>query len=288
MNPVALDAWAVTDAGRRRKVNEDSYLCEFPLFLVADGLGGYDAGDVASAAAIASFAPLCGRADLDPDEVVTQVRAAHDAVASVSAGTEHGAACTLTGVAVVRRPDGPHWLLVNIGDSRVYRLLGGRLEQVTHDHSEVQELVDAGQLGRDEMATYAGRNVITRALGADGSVPDYWLMPVIAGERLLACSDGLYTEVSEDRLAEHLAAGAPPGVTARRLLAAALDAGGRDNVTVLVVDVVAGGADPSVLGPEWSAGVDEPDVMDELDEDTVVPEGRARRRPGRAEGGGDE
>lgn len=274
MTTVRLDAAAVTDPGRKRKVNEDSYLCEHPVFLVADGLGGYDAGDLASAAAMAAFAPLRGRAEVEPDEVVAAVGEAHKLVEKVASGTKNGAACTLTGVVVVRRPSGPHWMLVNIGDSRVYRLIGGRLEQVTHDHSEVQELVDGGRLDRSEMETHARRNIITRALGAESGVPDYWLMPIIAGERLLACSDGLYTEVTEDELVEILTAGASPQVAARRLLDAALEAGGRDNVTVLVLDVVAGGADPSILD---SINVDEPDEDTGVDEDTVVPQGGVRR-----------
>jgi protein phosphatase len=128
-------------------------------------------------------------------------------------------------------------MVFNIGDSRVYRLSGDRLEQLTVDHSEVQELVLAGVITREQARTHPRRNVVTRALGSDvGLLPDHWLLPAIGGDRYLICSDGLFSELPDEVILPLLAVGTPERA-AEALVAAANDAGGRDNVTVVVVDV---------------------------------------------------
>jgi protein phosphatase len=124
------------------------------------------------------------------------------------------------------------------------------LDQLTVDHSLVQEMIDQGELHPDDARNRQPRNVITRAMGAEGSVPDYWLMPVITGERLLIASDGLFTEVPDPAIAQRLGSGLDPQLAARTLVEDALAAGGRDNVTVIVLDVVAGG----VAGPGEGSG----------------------------------
>lgn len=246
MSVLQTTVGARTDPGARRAVNEDAFLAEMPVFVVADGMGGHEAGDRASAAVIDVFRSLLGRDALTIDDVSRAVDAAHSAVAAIASSTSRGAGSTLTAALVVEHEGAARWLVVNIGDSRVYRLLGDRLEQITIDHSVVQELVDAGRLPRAEMATYPGRNVITRAVGEERSAADYWLLPVVTGERLLLCSDGLSTELSDEALRAGLTLGGAPGPTADALVAQAVTVGGRDNITAIVVDVIAGGVSPVV------------------------------------------
>ncbi len=133
----------------------------------------------------------------------------------------------------------PYFAVFNIGDSRVYAFEGGRLHQVTVDHSVVQEMVDAGLITREQAEHHPDSNIITRAVGF-GAAPsaDYWMLPLAAGVRLLICSDGLTKELSDIDLLAHLAAGLPAGETADLLVKAALAAGGRDNVTTVLVDVL--------------------------------------------------
>lgn len=235
---------ALTDPGLRRPANEDSFLASFPVYLVADGMGGHEAGDRASAAVIDAFRGFVGRSDVAPEEVAQAVYAAHGAVVEIAAGTTRGAGSTLTGLVAVQQDGEQRWLVLNVGDSRVYRLLSERLEQLTIDHSVAQELVDAGRLTREQMSQYEGRNVITRAMGGERSPADYWLLPVVTGERLLICSDGLSGEVSDEGIRAGLLVGGSPTHTAGSLVAQALAHGGRDNVTAIVVDVVGGGIHP--------------------------------------------
>jgi serine/threonine protein phosphatase PrpC len=135
--------------------------------------------------------------------------------------------------------DDPYFAVFNVGDSRVYRAAEGEFEQVTVDHSVVQELVDAGAITRRQAETHPDSNVITRAIGFnEPPMPDYWMMPLEPGLRLLACSDGLSKELDEDRIRALLTAGAPAQETADAMVQAALESGGRDNVTVVIVDVL--------------------------------------------------
>jgi len=238
---------AHTDTGRRRTVNEDAHLAELPVFIVADGMGGHEAGDRASAAVVEVFRSLLHRAQHSPtgevtaEDVALAVDTAHRAVSSIAVSAARGAGSTLTGVVAVRHDGQLRWLVVNIGDSRVYRLLLERLEQITIDHSIAQEAVDAGRITREQMSTFQGRNVITRAVGEEHSRADYWLLPIVTGERLLICSDGLTGELTDEALRAGLTLGGAPGQTAYALVTQAVTAGGRDNVTAIVVDVVAGG-----------------------------------------------
>jgi protein phosphatase len=147
---------------------------------------------------------------------------------------------TATGLAAVEAAGGDHLMVFNVGDSRVYRLSRDRFEQLTVDHSEVQELVLAGVITREQARTHPRRNVVTRALGSDaGPRTDHWLLPAISGDRYLICSDGLFSELPDEAILPLLAAG-DPQYAAQALVAAAVEAGGRDNVTVLVVDIDAG------------------------------------------------
>jgi PPM family protein phosphatase len=228
---------AATHRGARRRLNEDSYLAGGSVFFVADGMGGHEAGEVASAAAVDSLRPLVAVEIVGVDDVRCRVRAAHDAVHGIETAPGRGAGTTLTGVALTEQGGEPYWLVVNLGDSRTYRLTGGELEQVSVDHSEVQELVDAGRITRAQASTHPRRHVVTRALGGpDDPDADYWFLPVHAGDRLLVCSDGLTGELPDDRIALVLLLEADPQAAADRLVREALAAGGRDNITVVVVD----------------------------------------------------
>ena len=238
---VSLRYGSRTDVGRKRNENEDSLLAASPVFLVADGMGGLEAGHRASAAVIAEFQTCFGGTGVLAGDVVAAVERAHRAVRVVSDSTGRGAGSTLTGLVLIDHEDAPHWLIVNVGDSRVYRLHGGDLQQLTVDHSLAQELIDAGSLLKADVATFARKNVITRAMGADNSSPDYWLRPVVTGERLLVCSDGLSGELSDESIKAKLTLGGTVQQTADVLLAGALEHGGRDNVSVIVIDVIAGG-----------------------------------------------
>lgn len=230
---------AASDRGRRRQVNEDAYLAENGVFLVADGMGGHDAGDIASATALGALSFLLEAETIEPELVDVLVDVAQKEVRAIETGPKgRGAGTTLTG-AVLAYVDGvPYWLIINVGDSRTYLLSNGELEQMSVDHSEVQEMVDAGMLTAEEARHHPRRNVITRALGGPDELDaDFRYIPVEAHERILVCSDGLTAEVDDERIREILLACPDPGNAAQALVDAALEAGGRDNVTVLVVDV---------------------------------------------------
>jgi PPM family protein phosphatase len=240
---VVLSADARSDTGRRRPANEDSCLAVAPVYVVADGMGGHEAGAQASADVVAALEDvLCGGGVADLARVSSAIDEASRRVTALAATTQRGAGSTLSGVILVVHDGRPHWLIVNVGDSRVYRLVGGFLEQLTVDHSLVQERIDAGLLREADRASAPDKNVITRALGTEDARADSWLMPVTTGERLLVCSDGLHGELSDDQLREILVASGRPPATTSALIQAANRAGGRDNISAVVIDVITGGA----------------------------------------------
>lgn len=252
-----IEAAARSDVGMRRSVNEDAVLAQQPVFLVADGMGGHEAGDFASAAAVAAFAGLAGvERTLEIAEVSATLDAARAAVDAVALGRQRGAGCTLTGAALVAHRGEPHWYVFNVGDSRVYQHRGAVLTQITVDHSLQAELAAAG----DAAAASTPRNVITRALGSDDSRHDAWLLPVRTGTRLLICSDGLTTELSDEELRAVLTVGGRPESVADELVRRACEAGGRDNVSVIVVDTVEGRGPRT---PPTSEAAEEPEGIDE-------------------------
>jgi protein phosphatase len=238
-SPVTVSCGWATHTGHRRTLNEDSLLVQAPLFLVADGMGGHQAGEDASAGAIGEFAGLVGRPTVSLDEVRLAIARARPRVDALPANGTSRAGTTLSGVALTSVDGVGYWLALNIGDSRTYRLADGELEQVTVDHSVVQELIDAGELLAVDARGDRRRNIITRALGAGSSgETDYWMIPAETGDRILVCSDGLPSEVSDDVIAQILAQYGDPQEAADHLITAALEQGGRDNITVVVVDAV--------------------------------------------------
>jgi serine/threonine protein phosphatase PrpC len=233
-------SWAArTDVGRRRTVNEDSLVASSPIFAVADGMGGHSAGDRASAAVSARLAEAKGPGFLDLARLEAALNAGSADVNALAVGVPGGVGTTVTGAGLVLEEGNPYFVVFNIGDSRVYLFERNDLARVTVDHSVVQELVDAGMLTVQEAEQHPESNVITRAVGfSEAPRPDLWMIPVRAGMRLLICSDGLTKELGDERLRLHLAAGMPVSETASALIDAALAARGRDNVSVVLVDVV--------------------------------------------------
>lgn len=233
-------AWAaLSDTGHRRSANEDSLLARSPIFAVADGMGGHTAGDFASAAVVTRLAERLVSRFVERDAITAALRAAVDDIAQGIGTTDLGTGTTVTGVALTLVQNVPHWLVLNIGDSRVYQLVDGALHQLTVDHSIVQELIDSGAITPAEAEMHPHSNVITRAVGFnEDPVPDYCLVPVVAGSRLLVCSDGLTKELTEHGIHRFLSDGTSAHDAATQLMDAALGNGGRDNVTVIVVDVL--------------------------------------------------
>lgn len=254
---------AATDVGLRRASNEDGHLADPPVFVVADGMGGHVGGEIASECAVEAFRALVGREGVTAQDVQDRLVVAHRELRTVPAPVGRAPATTVSGVIVTEQGGVPYWLVLNLGDSRTYRLAGGELEQVSVDHSEVQELVDAGRLSPDDAALYPGRNIVTRALdGWMAPEADFWLLPVEDGDRFVVCSDGLTGELDDAAIAAILLDNAEPQAAASALVAAALDAGGRDNVTVVVVDAWGTGGSDRSTGPRPAA--DGPDVGDTL------------------------
>lgn len=265
--PVTVAWGAASDPGLRRALNEDSFLAAPPLFLVADGMGGHRAGDVASATVIEEFATYAGRTSLSIEDLHDAVDRARRRVADLSDGDAIGAGTTLSGVVICEVEGDAYWLAVNLGDSRTYRLSDGELEQISVDHSVVQELIDSGLLTPDAAARDSRRNVITRAIGGGSDAQaDYWLIPAEAGDRILVCSDGLPGELDRDAIHAVLLAEADAQAAATRLVHEAMLRGGRDNITALVVDAIAVRARTG--GPAASDAAAASLVDDEVDGDT--------------------
>ena len=238
-----LRSGSATDVGRVRSSNQDLALEESNLFAVADGMGGHAGGEVASRVAVDSLRSAFSRQP-SMDGLRQAVAEANGAVWSQGQNQSElrGMGTTITAVALVAGADGRDVIaLANVGDSRAYVFSGGRLVQVTSDHSLAEEKVRQGELTEAEAAVHPHRHILTRALGVSPDVDvDLWELHLREGDRILLCSDGLTNEVGFDQLAEVLGTVGDPAEAAQALVQAALDHGGSDNVTVLVVDVLVG------------------------------------------------
>ena len=254
-----LRSGSATDVGRVRTTNQDVALEDPDLFAVADGMGGHVGGDVAARVAVDSL-----RAAFQRQPTVEGLRRA---VAEANRAVwSHGQAesglrgmgTTLTATALVEEPDGRQVIaLANVGDSRAYVFSRGQVIQVTADHSVAEEKVRQGQLTEAEAAVHPHRHILTRALGVSSDVDvDLWELHLHDGDRILLCSDGLTDEIGPDQIGEILTSVADPKAAARSLVDAALEHGGSDNVTCVVIDVAGtepseaevAGAEPSALG----------------------------------------
>ena len=250
-----LDYGAQTDRGTNRAVNEDSILAAPPVFVVADGVGGSEAGEVASAIVVEEFGRLARQPVIDAEGVRAALQTAHRRVRELHGATPHGASSTAVGAVGVMSGDEPYWVVFNIGDSRIYRLPApnpdenaaevGELTQISVDHSHVQELVDAGVITANEAVTHPERNLVTRAVGAEETAePDFWMIPMVVGDRWLICSDGLLADLAYEAVRDRVRQRSSAAETARDLLTMALEHDVSDNVSVIVVDVC-GVASPS-------------------------------------------
>ncbi|MEM1332486.1 MAG: PP2C family serine/threonine-protein phosphatase [Actinomycetota bacterium] len=318
---------AGTHPGRVRTGNEDNLFVGDGLFVVADGMGGHEAGEVASRIAVDRIRTALSDDTSDlavadanatpgasgPDEPVTS-RAAIDVVdavrnangdifrAAIANPTQAGMGTTITAIAVIEDPlagrgepniddndpfeRDPHdnlrvtpvtprqhpeaLVLANVGDSRTYLFRHGRLRRVTVDHNYVSELVANGHITDDEARFHPRRNIITRALGIEPDVTvDWWTLPIVRGDRFLLCSDGLVDEVTDAEITAALEANADPQQAVEVLIEQANQAGGRDNITIVVVDVLDGDDPPEPtqeldIVPSWADDDTEPVPRDLL------------------------
>ena len=233
---------SATDIGVVRTSNQDELLVDSPLFAVADGMGGAAGGEVASATAMAALkAAFEGKADAD--SLVEAVKIANRAVFEKAADPKlRGMGTTMTAMALIQGDgdgDDDELAVVNVGDSRSYMLRDGTLQQLTDDHNVPGELLRRGELTPEEAAEHPQRNLVTRVLGVDDEVEvDLWQLVPYVGDRYLLASDGLFGEVADPDVATVLRTEADPDAAARTLVDMARDAGGRDNITVVIVDVV--------------------------------------------------
>jgi len=253
---MSLQAFGLTDVGRKRKHNEDAYLVdpERGLFVVADGMGGHAAGEVASRITVESMQEFIAASDDATDSSWPFGQAGSR---TPSAGTRLTAAVEKANEKVMRavasRPelkgmgttvvaaliDGDRATLVHVGDSRAYLYRDGELRRLTDDHSWVQEQVNAGILSEDEAKSHPLKNVVTRALGGSPHVSvDLIEVPLRTGDRFLLCSDGLTGMVADEEIHEFFQSEPVPEPAVRRLVDLANERGGIDNITVIVVDVL--------------------------------------------------
>ena len=245
---------ARTDTGHQRATNEDSYLERAPIFVIADGMGGAQAGEVASRMAITHFEEGLPGEESDGAEQ-RLARAVHEANSEIHELSEAdarraGMGTTLTAAFVGRG----HVAFAHVGDSRAYRLRGGDLQRITEDHSLVEELLRQGRLTEEEAEEHPQRSIITRALGPEPDVEvDVLAVEAADGDRYLLCSDGLTSMIAEPAIAEIMRSAPDLSSAAEQLVDAALEAGGRDNITVVlfrleeVGEFLASDSDPEEL-----------------------------------------
>lgn len=226
---------ARTDIGRSRDHNEDGYLIREPLFAVADGMGGHRGGEVASSVALESLQQLPEDADGLLRALVDRIREANRMVLERGESDPElrGMGTTLT--ALVTQEQKAH--VAHVGDSRAYLLRDGSLQQLTEDHSLVQRMVREGKLTPEQAGRHPQRSILTRALGVDTEIAvDELTLPILPGDRLLLCTDGLTGMIDPDRIHEILESERDPQAASDLLVEEANGAGGDDNITVVIVD----------------------------------------------------
>lgn len=244
MSEIEIRHAARTHVGRVRSQNEDAYLTvpAARLFAVADGLGGHAAGEVASRIAVRALSERFeGRRNADEDAaraaMEAAIREAHARIRRLAAEDRTVAGMGTTLTALRLSADGG-FVIGHVGDSRAYRVRGGRLLRLTRDHTYVQEMVDAGRLSEEQARVHPRSSMLTRALGVEGRVePVIYEGRARPGDRFLLATDGLTGLIPEPELLELLESEEDPAPVARRLVEAANGAGGTDNVTVVLVDV---------------------------------------------------
>ncbi len=281
----AADAIAKSDTGRQRRDNEDCALARAPMFVVADGMGGAQAGEVASKIAIETFEQGLPDEGSAEERLAYRVQEANRTIHELSRA-EHeraGMGTTLTAAYL----DDSNLAIAHVGDSRAYLYRDGALKRLTQDHSLVGELVRRGKLTEAQAEEHPQRSIITRALGPEATVEvDTWSYPVRAGDVLLLCSDGLTSMVGEERIAELLGSSGSLGEAAQALIDAANAAGGRDNITVVLFRVEDVGGDgqqpdqPTTLAPASAEPASAEPASAEPAPAPEVPPARATDGPG--------
>ncbi len=242
---LTLSWFAETHRGRRRENNQDAFLVKFPLFAVADGMGGHIGGEIASASTATRLAEAVAEDAVTADAIEQALARAVIDISDQPGATDDGTGTTVTGVYLDTTTPEPTWVTFNIGDSRVYLFRDDSLAQVTTDHSVVQELIASGRLSPEEAENHPYGNVITRAVGpTDSVVPDYVRLEVFDGDRFVICSDGLTKELTDYGILHYLLQNDDPQAAVEAMLEAALENGGRDNVTIVVLNVARSGDQP--------------------------------------------
>jgi protein phosphatase len=257
-------ASALTDTGRRRPHNEDTFVCDPPLFAVADGVGGAQAGEIASRLAAAALEERLPTA-LGVETLAELIQTANDRIYRHSLDDPAAAGMGTVMTVLLVDEDAGDIAIGHVGDSRAYRLRDGVFEQLTPDHSLVGELVRSGRLSTEEAEHHPHRSVITRAVGTEPTVDVETLtVAALPGDLYLICSDGLTDIVRDEQIAELIqAADHYPDAAAEALVAAANRAGGIDNITVVLFEIVEGDpVPPSPAEPEATSTL-------EPDEDTM-------------------
>ncbi|MFT3662534.1 MAG: protein phosphatase 2C domain-containing protein [Gordonia sp. (in: high G+C Gram-positive bacteria)] len=232
--------WAVAcHVGKVRAANEDAALALPGRYLLADGMGGHESGELASEAALETLADAPVGATLAQTSGALEglLVEAQERIGALEGDSARRAGTTATGVVLAVDGGKPHWVAFNIGDSRTYLISGGTLHAVSVDHSQVQELVDSGFLTPEQARVDPRRNVITRALGAGMTMPqaDFYAFPVVPGDTVLLCSDGLNGELTDTEISAVFSASPDLESATQALVECALESGGHDNVTVVLV-----------------------------------------------------
>jgi PPM family protein phosphatase len=277
------DKFAGTDTGRQRRINEDSLLDRSPLFAVADGMGGAQAGEVASSIAVSVLEDGLPEGPGTVEErLVELVREANSRIHQQSRADEQRAGMGTTLTAVYVGED--EIVVAHVGDSRLYCLRDGEMTRRTHDHSLVEELVREGRLTPQEADEHPQRSIITRALGPENDVVvDHHTWSARAGDVYLLCSDGLTSMVPESRVAEIVRSGASLAAAGRRLIAEANEAGGRDNITVVLFSLEDAGKDGAGTAEQSTlVGVPAPDLPTAVTEAASQTETAAAEPPAEA------
>ncbi|MEZ0049575.1 serine/threonine protein phosphatase PrpC [Mycobacterium sp. MAA66] len=234
---VLLD-WGSATRGARRDHNEDSFCTAAPVFVVADGMGGHAAGELASSAVAASMATLGGCSEVTDAEIGRCITEARNRIGHVSFVGGKPPGSTLSGV-IVTEGANPCWTVLNIGDSRTYLLDGEALTQLTNDHSVAQELVDQGAISVSDARNHRFAHVLTRSITHDEvHLLDVNQIPLHRGDRILVCSDGVSGPLDNDVLADLLRSHADPRDAATAVIAAVVNAGGVDDATAVVIDAL--------------------------------------------------
>lgn len=236
---VTLEWGAATRAGAHRGQNQDTFAARPPVFVVADGIGGHSAGELASREAVQALLAVAERPEVTDDMLDRALADARERIDRIPGSDAKRRPGTTVSAAIVTSCGGvPHWMVVNLGDSRTYRLDARGLHQISVDHSVGQKLLEAGVTAQVAPALPI-RNLLTRALvGGVEHKPDVWRLPMRAGDRMLVCSDGLPSPIDDERIRRVLQLQRDPQAAVDALIDAAIRAGGTDDMTAVVVDAV--------------------------------------------------